>query len=243
MEPSEGWSRELLMSLDPARPGSSVLPPSHAATPAMRSARSGRVRGQQRGLTTMLFTDIVESSEVAVELGGRGWRHLQSLHHSAVRRQLRRHDGRGVDTAGDGFFATFAASAEGVPCAFAIGREVRELGLDVRAGLHIGEGRVRCLCERFSHQFLGQSAVAHVRQNGSQATVPGARVEIREVQMSDLHTPLSIGGHFPLQGRLNGIAPICRKVRVKVGRSDASRAGCTLSPSGPPAQHPQVRDR
>jgi class 3 adenylate cyclase len=101
-----------------------------------------RRRGDQRGLTTLLFTDIVNSTEVAVELGDRRWRSLQSRHHAEVRRQLKRHGGREVDTAGDGFFATFGSPAAGVRCAFAIVRVVRELGLDIRAGLHIGEAEL-----------------------------------------------------------------------------------------------------
>jgi class 3 adenylate cyclase len=84
----------------------------------------------RRGLTTLLFTDIVGSSDVAVELGDRRWRSLQARHHAEVRRQLKRHGGHEVDTAGDGFFASFSSPAAGVRCAFAIVREVRELGLD-----------------------------------------------------------------------------------------------------------------
>jgi class 3 adenylate cyclase len=98
-----------------------------------------RRRGDERGLATLLFTDIVGSSDVAVELGDRRWRSLQARHHAEVRKQLKRHGGHEVDTAGDGFFATFASPAAGVRCAFAIVQEVRELGLDVRAGVHIGE--------------------------------------------------------------------------------------------------------
>jgi len=79
---------------------------------------------------------------VAVELGDRRWRSLQARHHAEVRRQLKRHGGHEVDTAGDGFFATFASPAAGVRCTFAIVREVRELGLDIRAGLHIGEAEL-----------------------------------------------------------------------------------------------------
>jgi len=96
-------------------------------------------RQDRRGLTTLLFTDIVNSTEVAVELGDRRWRSLLARHHAEVRRQLKHHGGHEVDTAGDGFFGTFASPAAGVRCAFAIVQEVRELGLDVRAGLHIGE--------------------------------------------------------------------------------------------------------
>ena len=96
-------------------------------------------RHRERGLVTLLFTDIVGSSEIAVELGDNRWRALQSRHHGVVRRQLKRHDGKEVDTAGDGFFATFESPASGVRCAAAIVSETRELGLDIRAGLHVGE--------------------------------------------------------------------------------------------------------
>jgi class 3 adenylate cyclase len=99
-------------------------------------------RREPRGLTTMLFTDIVSSSEVAVELGDRRWRTLQAQHHAEVRRQLKRYGGREVDTAGDGFFATFSTPAAGIRCASAIVNAVRELGLDVRAGVHIGEAEL-----------------------------------------------------------------------------------------------------
>ncbi len=95
-----------------------------------------------RGLTTLLFTDIVGSSDVAVELGDRRWRSLQARHHDEVRRQLKRFHGHEVDTAGDGFFATFETPAEGLRCAEAIIEGVRELGLDVRAGLHFGEAEL-----------------------------------------------------------------------------------------------------
>jgi len=98
-----------------------------------------RRRGDDRGLVTLLFTDIVGSSEVVTELGDRRWRTLQARHHAEIRKQLKRHGGREVDTAGDGFFATFRSPAAGVRCAFAIVRGVRDLGLDIRAGLHIGE--------------------------------------------------------------------------------------------------------
>jgi len=99
-------------------------------------------RRDQRGLTTLLFTDICRSTEIATELGDRRWRQLQMLHHAMVRKQLKRHGGREVDTAGDGFFASFASPAAGVHCAFAIVTGMREIGLDIRAGLHIGEAEL-----------------------------------------------------------------------------------------------------
>lgn len=95
-----------------------------------------------RGLTTLLFTDIADSTGVVVQLGDRRWKAIQSRHHAVVRRQLKRHGGHEVDTAGDGFLATFSSPATGVRCAAAIIDGVRELGLEVRAGLHIGEAEL-----------------------------------------------------------------------------------------------------
>jgi class 3 adenylate cyclase len=96
----------------------------------------------ERVLATTLFTDIVGSTAKLAELGDRGWRELLQKHHSAVRRQLLRFAGREVDTAGDGFFATFDGPARAIRCATAITESVRELGLEVRAGLHTGECEV-----------------------------------------------------------------------------------------------------
>jgi class 3 adenylate cyclase/pimeloyl-ACP methyl ester carboxylesterase len=92
-----------------------------------------------RVLATVLFTDIVGSSERAVALGDRGWRELLQRHHELVRRHLVRYRGFEVDTTGDGFFASFDGPARAIRCACAISESVRDLGLDVRAGLHTGE--------------------------------------------------------------------------------------------------------
>ena len=92
-----------------------------------------------RVLATVLFTDIVSSSEKAASLGDRAWRVLLERHHALVRRQLVRYRGKEVDTAGDGFFASFDGPARAIRCACAIADSLRELGLDVRAGLHTGE--------------------------------------------------------------------------------------------------------
>jgi len=90
-------------------------------------------------LATVLFTDIVGSTEKAVSLGNRRWCELLDNHHTIVRRNLERFRGREIDTAGDGFLATFDGPARGVRCACAIADDVRSLGIDVRAGLHTGE--------------------------------------------------------------------------------------------------------
>ena len=95
-----------------------------------------------RMLATVLFTDLVGSTALTVELGDQRWRDLVEQHHAAVRRELGRYDGREVDTAGDGFFATFDGPARAIRCAQAIVGAVRPLGLAVRAGLHTGEVEV-----------------------------------------------------------------------------------------------------
>jgi class 3 adenylate cyclase len=92
-----------------------------------------------RVLATLLFTDLVGSTEVAAELGDARWRDLVHRHHAFVRQQLVHFRGREIDTAGDGFFASFDGPARAVRCACRIAEAVPELGLDVRAGLHTGE--------------------------------------------------------------------------------------------------------
>ncbi|MGZ5298987.1 MAG: alpha/beta fold hydrolase [Actinomycetota bacterium] len=92
-----------------------------------------------RVLATVMFTDIVGSTEKAAELEDKGWRDLVERHHGVVRAMLGRFRGKEVDTAGDGFFATFDGPARGVRCAQAITEAVKDLGIEVRAGVHTGE--------------------------------------------------------------------------------------------------------
>jgi class 3 adenylate cyclase len=92
-----------------------------------------------RVLATVMFTDIVASTARAAELGDRRWRDLIETHDALVRRQLERHRGRAVKTLGDGFLATFDGPARGIRCAQAIRDGVRDLGVEIRAGLHTGE--------------------------------------------------------------------------------------------------------
>jgi class 3 adenylate cyclase len=100
-----------------------------------------RRRQEQRGLTTLLFTDIVGSSEVATELGDRRWKTLQGRHHAEGRRQLKRFGGHEVDTAGDGFFATFGSPEAGGRCAFGIVQAVRTTRRLYREGPRPGANR------------------------------------------------------------------------------------------------------
>jgi class 3 adenylate cyclase/pimeloyl-ACP methyl ester carboxylesterase len=103
------------------------------------------VRGEHRPevpesvLATVLFTDIVGSTERAAELGDRAWRDLLARHHALVRRELSRFRGEEQDTAGDGFFATFDGPARAIRCAQAVAEGMHSLGLAVRAGVHTGE--------------------------------------------------------------------------------------------------------
>jgi class 3 adenylate cyclase len=92
-----------------------------------------------RVLATVLFTDLVGSTQRAAALGDRAWRELIERHHTVIRGLLARYRGTEVDTAGDGFFATFDGPARAVRCARAIINAVQPLGLDVRAGVHTGE--------------------------------------------------------------------------------------------------------
>jgi pimeloyl-ACP methyl ester carboxylesterase len=96
-------------------------------------------REPDRVLATVLFTDIVGSTAKAVELGDRAWRELLERHHALIRRQLVRFRGAELDVAGDGFFARFDGPARAIRCACAISDDVRDLGLEIRAGLHTGE--------------------------------------------------------------------------------------------------------
>jgi class 3 adenylate cyclase len=102
-----------------------------------------------RVLATVMFTDIVSSTERAAELGDQGWRHLLESYYGVVRRELARFRGREIDTAGDGFLATFDGPARGIRCACTTRDAVRTLGIKIRAGLHTGE------CEVMGDKLVG----------------------------------------------------------------------------------------
>lgn len=100
-------------------------------------------------LATVLFTDIVGSTERAAALGDRAWRDLLTRHHALVRAELGRWRGREVNTAGDGFLATFDGPGRAIGCAVAIRNAVRALGIEIHAGLHTGE------CELLGDRVTG----------------------------------------------------------------------------------------
>jgi len=118
-----------------------------------------------RVLATVLFTDIVGSTARAAELGDAGWRELLTEHHLLIRRQLARFRGIEIDTAGDGFFASFDGPARAMRCAYAITETVKEAGLEVRAGLHTGE------CEQVNDKVAG--IAVHIGARVAKEAAPG----------------------------------------------------------------------
>ncbi len=108
-------------------------------------------------LRAVLFTDIVGSTETAFRLGMERWKALLERHHELVRAELVSFDGAEVDTAGDGFYATFEGPAAAVRCAEAITRHVRDLDLEIRAGVHVGE------CEVIDGHLGGPTAAIGAR--------------------------------------------------------------------------------
>jgi class 3 adenylate cyclase/streptogramin lyase len=130
------------------------------------------VRGPRRSdavddrvITTVLFTDIVGSTELATSLGDRQWRHVLAMHHAFIRGLLKRYGGREIDTAGDGFFVTFEQPARAIRCASDIAGGLWTRGLAIRAGLHVGE------VER-SVAKVGGIAV-HIGSRVASAAAPG----------------------------------------------------------------------
>jgi class 3 adenylate cyclase len=119
-------------------------------------AETRRLAGQaahepatERVLSTVLFTDLVGSTEQAHRRGDRAWAVLLESHHARIRRQLDLFRGRELDNAGDGFLASFDGPARAIMCARAISESIRELGLEVRSGVHTGE------CEKVGDKLAG----------------------------------------------------------------------------------------
>ncbi len=135
-----------------------------------------------RGLRTLLFTDIVGSTTRVVELGDDRWRKLLEAYRANVRHELARFGGREMDTAGDGFFATFDRTLQGLRCAVTLRESLRALGLDSRIGLHAGE------CELRGERVSGVNVVVAARV----MAVAGAN----EIVASDAVRELAAGSDF-----------------------------------------------
>jgi class 3 adenylate cyclase len=145
-----------------------------------------------RVLATVLFTDLVGSTAQAAALGDRRWRDLLEQHHAAVRRELERFDGRELDTAGDGFFATFDGPARAIRCACAIVDAVRPLDLEVRAGLHTGEvevlaGKVAGIAVTIGARVAGLADAGEVLVSGTVTDlVAGSGLEFEDRGSAEL---------------------------------------------------------
>ena len=160
----------------------------------------------ERILATVLFSDIVGSSERVASLGDRAWREVLERHHELVRRQLVRYRGKEVDTVGDGFFASFDGPARAVRCGRAIASTVAELGLEVRVGLHTGE------CELVDGKVAG--IAVHTGARVASLAEPG------EVLVSSTVRDLVAGSGISFEDRgtheLTGIPGEWRLYRVSL---------------------------
>ncbi len=140
----------------------------------------------ERWLATVLFTDIVGSTERAAQLGDRAWRDLLQQFHAIGRRQLEAHRGREIDSAGDGLFATFDGPARAIRCAAAMAREAQGIGLDIRAGLHTGEvettgEKVSGLAVHIGARVMAHAGAAEVMVSGTvKDLVAGAGIAFEE---------------------------------------------------------------
>ena len=141
----------------------------------------------ERVLATVMFTDIVGASERAAGLGDRRWHDLLDSHHALIRRQLNHFRRREIDTAGDGFLATFDGPARAVRCASTISDGVRSLGIEVRAGLHTGE------CEMMGDKLAG--IAVHIGSRVAALARPG------EVLVSSTVKDLVAGSGLSFQDR------------------------------------------
>jgi class 3 adenylate cyclase len=143
----------------------------------------GEPQEAERILATVLFTDIVGATAAAAEFGDQRWRELLTAHHDRIRAELARYRGREVDTAGDGFFATFDGPARAIRCACAVTDAVRELGLGIRAGLHTGEcelvdGKVGGLAVHIGARVAAEAAPGEVLVSSTvKDLVAGSEIE------------------------------------------------------------------
>ena len=154
-----------------------------------------------RVLATVLFTDIVRSSERAAELGDRRWRALLEAHHAVVRGELVRWRGREVDTAGDGFLATFDGPARAIRCALAIREALRKIGVEIRAGLHTGEceiigGKLGGIAVHTGARVLGNAQPGEVLVSSTvRDLIAGSGIELED---RGVHTLKGIPGEWQL---------------------------------------------
>jgi class 3 adenylate cyclase len=151
-----------------------------------------REREPERVLATILFTDIVSSTERAAAAGDRDWRHILERHDELVRAAIKHFRGREIKQTGDGFLAAFDGPARAVQCAESINKRVRPLGIEVRAGVHTGE------CELRDGDVAGMAVHIGARV--------GARAGSGEVLVSSTVKDLVVGSGLRFEDR--GVAEL-----------------------------------
>ncbi|HJQ41843.1 MAG TPA: adenylate/guanylate cyclase domain-containing protein [Jatrophihabitantaceae bacterium] len=156
--------------------------------------RPTQTRPSMRKLLTVLFTDLVDSTERAQELGDAGWGALLDKHNAAIRKQLATYSGREVKTTGDGVLATFESPTQAVRCAQTIRDSVEQLGLRIRAGVHTGD------CEIVGHDVAGLAV--HIASRIQAAAQPGEILVSSTVRdlMGACDIRLQDRGEVPLRG-------------------------------------------
>ena len=169
---------------------------------AIRRRPAQRGAELEKALATILFIDIVRSTEKAARLGNSRWTQVMNLYYAAVRRELKTLRGKEVVTTGDGLLATFGAPVAGVRCATAIREAVRTLGLEIRAGLHAGEYKVSG-AEVFGLAFHIGARVA-AKAGAGEVLVSSAVKDL----MSQSGNPLQGSRRSPTQRRTGAMAPV-----------------------------------
>ena len=158
-----------------------------------------------RWLATVLFTDIVSSTEHAARIGDRAWSELLQKFHAMGREQLTAHRGREIDTAGDGLFASFDGPARAIRCASAMTREVKALGFDLRAGLHTGE--VETTGEKLSGMAVHIGARVMAQAGAGEVLVSGTTKDVVagsgiEFEARGVHSLKGVPGEWALHRAL-----------------------------------------
>ncbi len=205
-------------------------------------------RHPERYLTTVLFTDTVDSTRLASKLGDRQWHQLLEQHHELIRRQLHRFGGREIDTAGDGFFAAFDAPARAVACALTIVELMRELAIQVRAGVHTGEveeadGKLRGIAVHIGSRIGAAAGASEVLTSATvRDLVAGSGVDFDDRGVHELKgvpgewrlyaakQGARFRSEFPVAGATAGreVAAVRRTVEQRARRRRQAIAGAAL---------------
>jgi DNA-binding NarL/FixJ family response regulator/class 3 adenylate cyclase len=169
--------------------------------PGMTGVSDPVGREGERVLASVLFTDIVGSTDLASRMGDREWKGLLETHHRVVRSHLERLGGREMDTAGDGFFAVFESPGLAIECATAISSSLRELGIDIRAAVHMGEcevigGKLGGIAVHVGARILSTTGPGEVRVSSTvRDVVSGSGIQFRD---QGIHALKGIPGEWHL---------------------------------------------